>query len=131
MLRHAIESALDAHELLLHGIPSRAASHLIGQIPSDPKMIEAALGMSLRTFQRIKSKPSRRLNAEQSGKAWTFASILALATEVFGSRAEALRWLERPAIGLDRMKPIDLIATPAGVKLVETFLHRIDAGVYA
>ena len=39
--------------------------------------------------------------------------------------------LERPAIGLDQRRPIDLLATPAGAKLVEDFLSRVEYGVYA
>ncbi|TIY10108.1 MAG: DUF2384 domain-containing protein, partial [Mesorhizobium sp.] len=40
-------------------------------------------------------------------------------------------WLERPAIGLDQRRPIDLLATPAGVELVEDYLERLEYGVYA
>jgi putative toxin-antitoxin system antitoxin component (TIGR02293 family) len=50
---------------------------------------------------------------------------------VFGSQEEAEQWLERPAIGLDRQRPIDLLATPAGIDLVEDHLNRIRYGVYA
>jgi putative toxin-antitoxin system antitoxin component (TIGR02293 family) len=60
----------------------------------------------------------------------TFAQILARAIDVFGSQDEAERWLERPAVGLDQRRPIDLIATPAGVELVETNLRRLEAGIY-
>jgi putative toxin-antitoxin system antitoxin component (TIGR02293 family) len=59
-----------------------------------------------------------------------FAEILAKATELFGSLQEAEHWLARPAIGLNRQRPVDLLATPAGVELVETFLSQIEFGVY-
>jgi putative toxin-antitoxin system antitoxin component (TIGR02293 family) len=91
---------------------------------------ERALGMSERTFQRFKSRPRKPLSKEQSGRTWKFAEILAKATEVFGSREEALGWLERPAMGLEQRRPIDLLATPAGVKVVEDFLGRLEYGVY-
>jgi putative toxin-antitoxin system antitoxin component (TIGR02293 family) len=57
--------------------------------------------------------------------------VLVKATKVFGSREEAEQWLERPAIGLDQWRPIDLLATPAGVKMVEDFLERLEFCVYA
>jgi putative toxin-antitoxin system antitoxin component (TIGR02293 family) len=60
-----------------------------------------------------------------------FAEILTKATAVFGSQQEAKRWLEQPAIGLNRRRPIDLLAAPAGAKLVEDFLTRLEFGVYA
>ena len=59
------------------------------------------------------------------------AEILVKATAVFGSQQEAKQWLERPAIGLDQRRPIDLLATPAGAKIVEDFLTRVEFGVYA
>jgi len=63
---------------------------------------------------------------------WKFAEILAKATAVLGSQQEeAEQWLERPAIGLDQRRPIDLLATPAGAKLVEDYLIRLEFGVYA
>jgi putative toxin-antitoxin system antitoxin component (TIGR02293 family) len=87
--------------------------------------------MSVRTFQRRKDMPAKLLSQEQSGRTWKFAEILAKATDVLGSQDEAEQWLERPAIGLDRRRPIDLLATPAGVELVEQHLTRLEYGVYA
>ncbi|WP_347339962.1 antitoxin Xre/MbcA/ParS toxin-binding domain-containing protein [Afipia massiliensis] len=59
-----------------------------------------------------------------------FAEILAAATSVFGSKEAAERWLEQPAIGLNQRRPIDLLATPAGVELVEDLLVRLQHGVH-
>jgi putative toxin-antitoxin system antitoxin component (TIGR02293 family) len=86
--------------------------------------------MSVRTFQRRKGAPAKLLSQEQSGRTWKFAEILARATAVFGAQRQAEQWLERPAIGLDRHRPIDLLATPAGMQLVEDYLTRIEYGVY-
>jgi putative toxin-antitoxin system antitoxin component (TIGR02293 family) len=86
--------------------------------------------MSLRTFQRYKDMPDKVMSHEQSGRTWKFAEILAKATTVFGSQERAEQWLERPATGLNRRRPIDLLSTPAGVELVEDFLERLEYGVY-
>jgi putative toxin-antitoxin system antitoxin component (TIGR02293 family) len=64
------------------------------------------------------------------GRAWKFPEILAKATSVLGSQEEAERWLEHPAIGLNQRRPIEPLATPAGVELVETFLERLEYGAY-
>jgi putative toxin-antitoxin system antitoxin component (TIGR02293 family) len=71
------------------------------------------------------------LSQEQSSRAWKFADILARATSVLGSQDEAEQWLERPAIGLNQRRPIDLLATSAGTEIVEDFLRRLEYGVYA
>jgi putative toxin-antitoxin system antitoxin component (TIGR02293 family) len=60
-----------------------------------------------------------------------FAEILAKATTVFGSKQEAERWLEQPAIGLNQQRPVDLLVSPTGAQLVEDYLTRIEFGVYA
>lgn len=133
LLSRRVDSALDAHELLLGGLPPSALDHLVGRLVVIDKAdsLEKAFGMSLRTYQRRKDAPAKPLSQEQSGRAWKFAEILSRATDVFGSQAEAEQWLERPAIGLDERRPIDLLATPAGVELVEDHLTRLEYGVYA
>ncbi|WP_117194321.1 type II RES/Xre toxin-antitoxin system antitoxin [Rhizobium terrae] len=133
LLSRRLTSALDAHELLLHGLPASAVDHLVGQLVfiGKTESLEKAVGMSLRTWQRRKDAPSKPLSQEQSGRAWKFAEILTKATDIFGTQAEAEQWLERPAIGLDQRRPIDLLGTPAGVELVEDYLERLEYGVYA
>lgn len=132
ILRTSVESPLDAHEMILKGIPSRALIHLVAQLVvlQPTRSLEKAVGMSLRTFQRRKDAGAKPLSQEQSGRAWKFAEILATATDVLGSQEEAEKWLDRPAIGLNRRRPIDLLATPAGVELVEDHLTRLAYGVY-
>ncbi|MBY3206113.1 DUF2384 domain-containing protein [Rhizobium laguerreae] len=133
ILSRSLTNALDAHELLLHGLPATALDHLVGTLVvlGKNESLEKAVGMSLRTWQRRKDTPSKPLSQEQSGRAWKFAEILAKATGIFGSQAEAEQWLERPAVGLEQRRPIDLLGTPAGVELVEDHLDRMEYGVYA
>jgi len=129
-----LTTVLDAHESILSGFPGKSLVRLAENVAiiRRPETFEKALGVSLRTFQRHKKDLSaKRLSQEQSGRAWKFAEILEKATEVFGSQAEAEQFLERPAIGLSQQRPIDLLATPAGVALVETYLDRLKYGVYA
>ncbi len=132
VLQRPIRNPLDAHEMLLRGLPGKALSHLIDSlvILRMHSSLQKAFGMSLRTFQRRRDAPTKPLNKEQSGRTWKFAEILAKATEVFGSQKEAEQWLERPAIGLNQRRPIDLLETPAGVELVETYLRQLEYGVY-
>jgi len=132
ILSRRITSALDAHELLLDGLPGSALTYFVSHlIFIQTDSLEKAFGMSLRTFQRRKDAPDKPLSQEQSGRTWKFAEILAKAADLFGSQEEAEQWLERPAIGLDQRRPIDLVATPAGVELVEQYLTRLAYGVYA
>ena len=60
----------------------------------------------------------------------TDAEMLVFATKVFGSEEDAQAWMERPAIGLNQRRPIDLMETAEGRKAVATYLVRIYFGVY-
>jgi putative toxin-antitoxin system antitoxin component (TIGR02293 family) len=131
-LRRAVQNPLDAHDLLVAGLPGDALMHLLGKLGalrSSPSL-EKALGMSLRTIQRRKERPDQVLDREQSSRTWKFAEILARATEVMGSQVEAEEWLARPAMGLDGRRPIDLLESAAGTEIVEEFLTRLEYGVY-
>jgi putative toxin-antitoxin system antitoxin component (TIGR02293 family) len=131
-LKKPVSNQIDAHRLILEGIPAAALFVLAGHLRDLQKTgaFEKALGMSMRTFQRRKDDPDKLLSTEQSSRAWKLAEILAKATEVFGSEEEAERWMERPAMGLDGHRPVDLLATSAGTELVETFLEQLEYGVY-
>ncbi len=123
----------ETHELLLRGIPTKAMVHLIGTSPAmkHSAALNRAFGVSTRTMHRIKARPAKSLlSYEQSSRVWKFAEILAQATAVFGSRGEAEKWLEQPAMALEGRKPIDLLATSVGVALVESHLTRLAYGVY-
>jgi putative toxin-antitoxin system antitoxin component (TIGR02293 family) len=122
-LRKVPRSPLEAHEMLLNGLPSGALLHLVRKLVflRWDDSFATAIGMSHRTYKRHVAASARQLSPEQSGRTWQLAEILAKATAVFGTKAEAEQWLERPAIGLNQRKPIDLLATPAGTGLVEDF----------
>jgi putative toxin-antitoxin system antitoxin component (TIGR02293 family) len=133
-VRHPVKTPLDVHEVLARGLPAAALQRLVDNLVviHSPAALEQAIGMSVRTIQRRKKGGAKKpLSREQSGRTWKFAEILAKATAVLGSQQEAEQWLERPAIGLDQRRPIDLLATPAGAKIVEDFLTRVEFGVYA
>ncbi len=133
VLKHKLATPLDAHEMILDGIPSRAFTSFVEQleIVAPSEAFAPAIGMSLRTFQRYKADGQGKLSPDQSARAWTFAGVLARAIAVLGSQQEAERWMLREAIGLDNRRPIELLATPVGTELVQTYLDRMDYGVYA
>jgi putative toxin-antitoxin system antitoxin component (TIGR02293 family) len=119
--------------MLLKGLPTKALVHLVENfvVLHWDDSFAKAIGMSLRTYQRHTSTAAKTLSPEESGRTWKLAEVLAKATAVFESKKKAEQWLEQPATGLNQRKPIDLLATPAGVELVDDFLVRLEYGVYA
>lgn len=126
-------TALEAHEHIQLGFPTKSLVVFLHHFPTIGRVdtIDKVVGVSLRTLQRHKKAGAKeRLNRDQSGKLYKAAEIVAKAVEVLGSREAAERFLEEPAMALDRKRPIDLLSTPAGAELVERHLVRIDYGVY-
>jgi putative toxin-antitoxin system antitoxin component (TIGR02293 family) len=131
ILHRDVRSDEDAHELVSRGIPAAAMAKLFDRITTlSPALVLNALGVSERSFARRKAAPQTRLPLDESGRLWRFAEILGQATRVFGSQEDAEQWLGRPAIGLNRQKPIDLLRTPPGARLVAQHLTRIEDGIY-
>jgi putative toxin-antitoxin system antitoxin component (TIGR02293 family) len=124
---------LDAHDELVAGLPGAALVHAVERVGllRDQRVFESIMAMSLRTFQRLRDQPEKRLDLSASGRLWRFVEILARTTDLLGGQPEAEAWLAAPQMGLDQRRPIDLLATPAGAALVEELLDRMDYGVYA
>ena len=132
VLRVDPSSQLEVHRLLKSGLPQQALDHLVVAVKlvRGGRHFEDAFGMTYRTYQRRKVPGKQPLSPEQSSKTWTFARILAKATEVFGSQEAAETWISEPVMGLDRQTPMELLQTPAGVDMVSAFLTRLEYGVY-
>lgn len=129
-----VRNSMEAHDLLSVGLPSSALLHLAGEVSflNSGGALDKAIGISVRTLQRRRNDAGHSiLSVEQSNRTWKFAEILGRASEIFGTQAEAEDWMNRPAIGLEQRKPIDLLATAVGAQAVEDYLTRIDYGVYA
>ena len=127
-----VRNRLEAHEVIQRGFKAGVLDHLRKHMAAldASRDLEKALGISLRTMQRRRKTPGWRLSPEQSGRAWKFAELFAWATKIFGSPEEAEAWFERPAMALNRQRPIDLVSTPAGIESLEQLLGRIEYGVY-
>jgi putative toxin-antitoxin system antitoxin component (TIGR02293 family) len=83
--------------------------------------------ISRRTFVRRRAE-EKALSPEESDRAERFARILALATTVLGDRERALRWLEGSHQTFEGRRPLDLIASSVGTKVVEDALLQAYYG---
>jgi putative toxin-antitoxin system antitoxin component (TIGR02293 family) len=59
------------------------------------------------------------------------ARIAAVAEETFQNAEKAAAWLRRPNRALGDHKPLDLLITSTGARLVEDVLGRIATGVFS
>jgi putative toxin-antitoxin system antitoxin component (TIGR02293 family) len=131
VVKAAPASRAEVHELIQSGLPTRAVVALVsGALLLSSAQVLDAIGISVRTYQRLKVERDGALSREQSDRAWRLSELLVKATELLGSREEAERWFDTPAPALDRKKPIELMTSSVGARLVEQLLGRIEHGVY-
>jgi putative toxin-antitoxin system antitoxin component (TIGR02293 family) len=76
-------------------------------------------------------KKNERLSSEESDLIARLARIHDFALEVFGSAEKAHKWLRTPNAALEKNRPLDLLKTDYGARIVETILGRIDHGIYS
>ncbi len=76
----------------------------------------------------VKALKSKMANQEVFG--WAVESVTERATEVFGEREKALRWLGTPVRALEFATPISLLAGSKGTADVLAVLGRIEHGVF-
>ena len=83
-----------------------------------------------RTLSHRRAKRSR-LTPEESDRAVKIARIRALAEKTFADGTRADRWLHKELSALDGRRPMELIRTHAGARIVENLLARIAWGAAA
>jgi putative toxin-antitoxin system antitoxin component (TIGR02293 family) len=93
-----------------------------------PVDVMKSIGVSTKTLDR---KASERLNPRHSDAALALIEVSAQAERILGSASQAEDWLARPALGLDRQRPLDLLTSAPGIQAVKDLLTRIEYGVYA
>ncbi|MBE0532513.1 MAG: DUF2384 domain-containing protein [Rhodospirillales bacterium] len=125
VLGHPLREWLDVHEILLQGLPGTALQHFVDSlIVTTSAAISEALGMSRRTLQRRLNIPEMTLRRKQSERLWTFAYIVAKATTALGSQERAENWMTTPRASVRGLRPIDLLASPVEIDIVENLLER-------
>ena len=92
---------------------------------SDSDLAEVIPRRTLTSMRGVK-----KLTTEQSDRVARTAGIVALAQRVFGSAETAREWLLARNPALNNERPLRLLRTSSGAKVVENVLLRIEHGVY-
>lgn len=80
-----------------------------------------------RTLDRRKKEAT--LPADESERSYRIARLTELAADITGSMEKASEWFKKPNFALGNKKPIELIKTEPGARLVERTLHQIEHGI--
>ncbi|GAA5172301.1 type II RES/Xre toxin-antitoxin system antitoxin [Viridibacterium curvum] len=118
------------HMLVTRGVQKDLARLFSSGFLTVPrKEVLRVIGVSERTLQR--AVETDLLSPGASDRLLRLASVTQQAMDILGSQEAAEAWLAKPAIGLDRNRPIDLISTSAGTGAVKALLKRMNYEVYA
>jgi putative toxin-antitoxin system antitoxin component (TIGR02293 family) len=93
------------------------------------KILCCILGKPIQTVGR-KRKLLAQLSAHEGAVAFQFAKALEQALIVFGSQQLVEEWLCRSCLFLDGGIPMEMLQNALGFQLIQTYLRRIEYGIY-
>ena len=124
-----IRSDLDLDDAIRAGLPVKAVETVVKNGALRATELHA-LVIPRRTLAHRK-RLGRRLSSEQSDRLTRVVRVVASAEEAIGDGAKSRRWLRKPNRALQGRRPLDLLASDVGARLVEQLLGRIEHGLGA
>lgn len=119
------------HVLVGEGLPAAVIGRIERAMDLSAAESARVFGLSATSRKRYKSTPRRRLDPAASDRIVRVASAVAEAAEIFGEESKAIAWFKTPSLALDNERPIDLMSSDPGARLVRDELLRIRYGHWA
>lgn len=120
----------DLAQAVRKGLPASSLTALAAKLELGNGALSRKLGIPVRTLTRRLSRRARLTSAE-SDRLVRFARVYAAANDMIGDTQKALDWLRTANRALSGARPIDLLDTDVGTRMVEDVLGRIAYGVYS
>lgn len=121
-------SAMEYIVASLKGIPKLSLINLSHILDIPMKSIATMLNVSYKTLGRKSNKDL--LNPLESSLSIELANLTATGITVFEDSDKFKRWLQKENRAMGGKKPVSLLNTPTGIKLVSQVLERIQEGIY-
>lgn len=129
VLRKTVRSDLELADLIHDGFPVASVDAVLASGLLHPDELYE-LVVPRRTLAHRKEKQGT-LSPDQSDRLARVVRMLTRAEEALGDRAKATRWMRKGNRALGGRRPIDLLESDAGSRMVERVLGRIEHGVYS
>lgn len=124
-----VGSDVDFAKLVDRGVPVASVAELADHEGLKPEDIDRLI-IRRRTLAHRKAR-NQPLNRTESERAIRVAWVTSLAEETFANPDKAKAWLRKPMAVLGDKRPIDLLDSEPGARVIEQLLHRISHGVAA
>src|SRR5580658_7472308 len=121
-------SEFDLAKIIENGLPIDRLARLRDHGLKFTEISEIVI--SPRTLKHRKAR-GERLSGEETDRMVRVARIVALANTVFGNPQKALKWLRTESDRMGGRRPLSMLRTDAGGRVVERRLWQIDEGVFA
>ncbi len=129
VLKRQVRSDLDLVAAIQRGLPTGAVEEVLRSGLFEPSEVYE-LVVARRTLAHRKEK-RQPLSPEQSDRLARVVRVAERAEEALGNREKAARWLRKPNRSIQGKRPIDLLKSDIGARMVERALGRIEHGVYS
>lgn len=123
------QSHLEVVDLVRTGLPMSLVDAAADRLGVSTQELAATGVIAPRTLTH--SRKQGRLSPQQSDRVSRFFRVFQHGIDTFGDGDRARRWFERPTRPLGGRRPVDLLDTDEGARLVEDLLTRIDHGLAA
>jgi putative toxin-antitoxin system antitoxin component (TIGR02293 family) len=127
----AARGAYQLHALVGEGLPAGVIGRIERTLDLSAAESARVFGLSATSRKRYKGTPRKRLDPAASDRIVRVVSIIAEAVEIFGDEFKAFGWFKTPSLALGNERPIDLMTSDPGAKLVRDELLRIRYGHWA
>jgi putative toxin-antitoxin system antitoxin component (TIGR02293 family) len=124
----APKSEFDLARIVEKGIPPESLALLKLQGLTFTEVSEIVIAPRTLKHRRARGE---NLSHEETDRLVRVARIVALADEIFGDHAKALLWLRSEDDRIGGRRPLSMLQTEAGGRVVESMLWQIDEGVYS
>jgi putative toxin-antitoxin system antitoxin component (TIGR02293 family) len=116
-------------ETIEAGIPVETMSAFLALSGVDLQAVYQIV-IPARTLKHRRSR-NEALSRDESDKLARLVRVFDRAVAVFGDKAPALSWLNKPKKRFDNRNPLDMLRTDFGGRMVEEMLGQIDEGMFA
>jgi putative toxin-antitoxin system antitoxin component (TIGR02293 family) len=94
--------------------------------------MEALSGILHSSYRNIQRKDDDELlDVYKSEQAIEIAQVISKCLDIFGAKENMQHWLHSSVISLGGKRPIDLLDTSFGIRMIFNVLNRLEHGVYS
>jgi putative toxin-antitoxin system antitoxin component (TIGR02293 family) len=124
-----ISGDADLVDLSRNGVRKSSLRSLSSYLGITMEALSGILHSSHRNIQR--KDDNELLDVYKSEQAIEIAQVISKCLDIFGTKENMQQWLSSSVIALGGKRPIDLLDTSFGIRMIFTVLNRLEHGVYS